>query len=302
MGRPSALRAERSARHARTRAPHDRDRAAGARRHRRGAEGGLHALRAARAARRRVHGRGLELSVPHRREQRGAGADGGQRRDPQAFGADAAVRRALRECLAGRGSAGGRVPGSASSHEDTDRIDPRSARRLRRVHRLGGRRPRRAARRGGALHRRRASSSAAAIRCTCATTPISRTPSRTSSTARTSIPASPAAACSASTCTSGSTTQFVDGFVELTRKYVLGNPLEAGHHARPGGAHRGGRRRARADRRRRSRPARKAVIDEAQFPASRSRHAVSRAAGAAGRRSPHAGDARGDLRARSPAS
>ena len=69
----------------------------GARRPRRRAEGKLHALRAARAARRGVHRRGLELPVPHRGQQRGAGAHGGQRGGAQALRADAAVRRALRE-------------------------------------------------------------------------------------------------------------------------------------------------------------------------------------------------------------
>ena len=41
---------------------------------------------------------------------------------------------------------------------------------------------------------------------------------------------------------------FVDGFVDLTRKYVLGNPLEPGDHARPGRAHGRGRHDPRADR------------------------------------------------------
>ena len=88
----------------------------------------LHALRAARAAGRGVHRRRLELPVPHRGEQRGAGAHGRQRRDPQAFRADAARARSdspnvstPRDC-----------PRACSrcvhaSHEDTDRIirDPR---------------------------------------------------------------------------------------------------------------------------------------------------------------------------------
>ena len=42
--------------------------------------------------------------------------------------------------------------------------------------------------------------------------------------------------------------KFTEGFVELTRKYALGDPTDAGHHARAAGAHGGGRRRARADR------------------------------------------------------
>ena len=41
---------------------------------------------------------------------------------------------------------------------------------------------------------------------------------------------------------------FVDGFVDLTRKYVLGNPLERSDHARPGRAHGRGRHDPRANR------------------------------------------------------
>ena len=62
---------------------------------------------------------------------------------------------------------------------------------------------------------------------------------------------------------------FVDGFVDLTRKYVLGNPLEAGDDARPGRAHGRGRHDPRSRSPPRSTRARKPVIDEAEFPASR---------------------------------
>ena len=61
----------------------------------------------------------------------------------------------------------------------------------------------------------------------CAPTRISRTRSRTWWTAPCSTPASPAAASSASTRTRSVYDAFVDGFVELTRQYRLGNPLEA---------------------------------------------------------------------------
>ncbi len=63
MGRPGALRAQRSARHAGARAAHDRHRARGAGGRRRRRQGQLPALRAARAAGRGVHRRRLELPV-----------------------------------------------------------------------------------------------------------------------------------------------------------------------------------------------------------------------------------------------
>ena len=89
---------------------------------------------------------------------------------------------------------------------------------------------------------------------------------------------------------------FVDGFVELTRKYVLGNPTRCSDDARPRRAHGRRRRDSHADRCvDRSRRARRAIREE-DFPASRARHAVSRAAGAARSRSLDAGDARGNLR------
>ena len=131
------------------------------------------------------------------------------------------------ECLDRRGSAQGRVPGAACLARGHGPHHPRSARRLRRVHGLGRRRPRRAARGGARASSAWASSSAAAIRCTCATTPTWRTPSRTSSTARISIPGSPAADCSASTCITALYQKFTEGFVELTRKYSLGDPTDA---------------------------------------------------------------------------
>jgi len=70
-----------------------------------GTEVGLSALRTARALG-VVFTRGrLELSVPDRREQRGAGADGRQRRGAEALGTDAAVRGSIRRVLRRRGAA-----------------------------------------------------------------------------------------------------------------------------------------------------------------------------------------------------
>ena len=67
--------------------------------------------------------------------------------------------------------------------------------------------------------------------------------------------------------------KFTEGFVELTRKYSLGDPDRRGHHARAPGAHRGGRRRARADpgvdRRRRHRRHSRRLVREEQRPARR---------------------------------
>ena len=60
-----------------------------------GPESRVQALRAPRAARRRADDRGLELPLPHRRQQRGACDPRGQRRDPQAFRPDAALRGAF---------------------------------------------------------------------------------------------------------------------------------------------------------------------------------------------------------------
>ena len=186
---------------------------------------------------------------PHRREQRGAGAHGRQCRDPQAFGADAAVPPSV-----SRNASKPRVCRRAcsrslhASHEDTDRIirDPRVDFVAFTGSVAGGHAVQRAA--AHALHRRgprarRLRPGVRAPRCQ-----PRRTPSRTSSMARISIPGSPAADCSACTCTTALYQKFADGFVELTRKYALGDPTRCGHHARAAGAHRGRRRRARADR------------------------------------------------------
>ena len=183
------------------------------------------------------------------------------------------------------------------SHEDTDRADPRPARRLRRVHRLGGGRSRGAARRLRALHRHRARARRLRSGVRAPRRRTSRTRSRTSSTARTSTrgqivlrhPAHLRARARLRRRSSRAA-------IELTRRYVLGNPLDAGDDARPGRAHRLPpttiRQQIAASIGAGARPA----FDERGFPARPGGHAVPRAAGAARRRSLDAGDARGDLR------
>ena len=84
----------------------------------------------------------------------------------------------------------------------------------------------RSSRRRRAPSCRSASSSAARTRPMSAPTPTSPMPSRTSSTAPSTTPASAAAASSASTSTTCLYDRFVDGFVDLTKQYVLGNPLD----------------------------------------------------------------------------
>ena len=173
------------------------------------------------------------------------------------------------ECLDRRGIAQGRVPGAACLARGHRSHHPRSARRLRRVHGFGRRRPRRAARGGHAFHRRRASSSVAAIRCMCVTMPISRTPSRTSSMARISIPGQSCCGLQRVYVHHGLYQKFTEGFVELTRQYKLGDPTDAATTLGPlvrTAAADGVRS---ADRRRRSRPARTGAIDESTFAASR---------------------------------
>ena len=152
------------------------------------------------------------------------------------------------ECLEPAGLPQRRVPGGACLARGHRSHHPRSARRLRGVHGLGGRRPCRAARGGVALHRRGARARRLRSGVRAPRRQPRRTPSRTSSTARISIPGSPAADCSACTCITALYQKFVEGFVELTRQYVLDDPTRRRHDARAAGAHRGGRQRARADR------------------------------------------------------
>ncbi len=170
---------------------------------------------------------------------------------------------------------GQRPASSAASIED----------RSRRLHRLGRRR------RGDREQRRpdassaSASSSAARTRPMCAPTPTSTTRSRISSTAPSSMRASPAAASSASMCTQAVYDRFVEGAVALTRRYVLGDPTRGRDDARAAGAHRRGRFRPRPDGRGgeagRARPDRRERVSQR----SRGRHALSRAPDPGRRRS-----------------
>ena len=89
------------------------------------AEAGLQALRRARAGRHRAHRRAVELSLSHRGQFRRAGADGRQRRDPEARRADAAGRRSLPAGDGPRGPAEGSVPHAdavARRHHQADRL------------------------------------------------------------------------------------------------------------------------------------------------------------------------------------
>ena len=88
---------------------------------------------------------------------------------------------------------------------------------------------------------------------------------------------------------------FVDGFIDLTRKYRLGNPLDPRDDARADGPRQRGGVRPRSDRRGRP-PGRARGDRSARVPGRSRRHAVPGAAGAARRRSPHARDDRGDVR------
>ena len=69
-----------------------------------------------------------------------------------------------------------------------------------------------------------------------APTPSSTTPSRIWSTAPSTIPANAAAASSASMSSQAVYDDFVEGFADLTRKYVAGQSARCGDHARADGA------------------------------------------------------------------
>ncbi len=112
-----------------------------------------------------------------------------------------------------------------ATHDGRCSDDWRWPHRLRLVHRLGRGRLRGSARGLQAVHRAPTWSSAARIPPTFGRMRSWRRRSKTSSTARTSTPASRAARSSASTSIVTSTDRFVDGFVALTRAYRLGNPL-----------------------------------------------------------------------------
>ena len=151
--------------------------------------------------------------------------------------ADAAVRRALRRVPGAGGPAGRRVPGAACLARRHRSRHPRSARRLRGVHRLGGRRPRRAARGRRALHRRRPGARRLRPGLCARTTPTSLTRSRTSSTARSSIPASPAAASQRIYVHERRLRAFVEGVRRADAAVSCSAIRSTRHHARAGGAH-----------------------------------------------------------------
>ena len=262
-----------------------------------GPEGGLPPLHPPRAARRRARDRALELPLPDRR----------QRVVPALMAGNAVILKhsaqtplcaeRFAECLREAGLPEGVFQALHLSPRRHGARDPRSARRLRRLHRLGRRRPRRAARRRGALHRHRARARRQGSGLRARTTPTSRTRSRTWSTARSSTPASPAAASSGSTCTRRSTTRSSSGCGGAHAQLRARQSARSRHDARPVV------RAAAADEIRAARsprpwrPARARSIDERGFPASRAGHALPRAAGAGGRRPLDAGDERGELRA-----
>ena len=246
--------------------------------------------------------RALELPVPHRREQRRAGA-----RWPATPWCSSTPRR--RRCARERFAEacdGGRAAAGVFQicvlrTTRPSRIARRTARRLRRVHGLGGRRPRDPARGG------RHASSALGLELGGSDPAYVRARRRTSTHAIENIvdgaffnsrPVA-AAASSASTCTSSVYDNFVEG---LRRSHAQ---LRARRSAR--------RRRRRSVRwcaargatscarrsPRRSRPAPRRSSTPKRFARRHGRHAVSRAAGAARMsitRMPR--DARGDLRAR----
>ena len=116
-------------------------------------QAGLPALHPARAARRRAGRRALELPMADFRERGDSCAAGGQQRNPEDGGADAARRRTLRGSVQGRRPARRRIPVPASQPRPGRQDDRRPAHRVRCLHRLGSRRPGGAARRRRALHR-----------------------------------------------------------------------------------------------------------------------------------------------------
>ena len=89
---------------------------------------GFTALHQARAARRRLRRRAVELSLSHRGQHDRAGADGRQRRDPEARSADAAGRRALRQGVRGRRPAEGLFQNLVLTHDQTAEIAARLGR------------------------------------------------------------------------------------------------------------------------------------------------------------------------------
>ena len=201
-GPAGALWRGRSARLRGARPLHDRHRRAGARRHLSRPQGRLRALRQARPGRRGLHDRAVELSLSHRRQLDHPGADGGQHGGAEARGLDAAGGASGSRSVRPGQAAEGRVP-APRAQPPADGRD-----HCRRPGRTWCASPGRW--RGGRPWRRRrpgassmwGSSSAARTRPTCGPTPTWPTPSRTWSTAPSSIPGRAAAPSSASTSTS----------------------------------------------------------------------------------------------------
>ena len=209
-------------------------------------EAGFPALHPARAARRGAGRRAVELPMADFRERGDPRAAGGQQRDPEDGGADAARRRALRGSVQGRRPARGRIPVPASRPRPGRQAiaDPRIA-----FVAFTGSVP--AARRCSApppsASSAPASSSAARTRPTCAPTPTSSSRSRIWSTAATSTPASPAAASSGFTSTADSLDRLCRRIRRPHAPIPAGESTGEGNHPRPAGANRRGRQRARAD-------------------------------------------------------
>ena len=245
-GPAGALRRRRAARLRGARPPHDRDRRGGAGAGRCRAEGRLLPLDHARAAGRGVRHRAVELPVSHGGQLGRPGADGRQRRDAEARGADAAGRRALPQGLRRGRAARGRVPDPRADPRPDGRkhlagVSTRSTSPVRSPAagpwraaagtfidvglELGGKDP-------------------AYVRADCRP---SACRSKTSSTARSSIPASRAAASSASMSTRRCTKPFVEGFVDLTRKLRARHAARRSDDARPDGKAGSRRFRPRAD-------------------------------------------------------
>ena len=119
---------------------HDRDRGAGAGRHRPWPEGWLRPLRDARAARRGLHARAVELPLPHCRQLGRPGDHGRQRGGAEARRLDAARRRAVSGGIRPGEAAEGCVPASRAEPHAGGRRHRRRAGQHGVLHRLGGRR------------------------------------------------------------------------------------------------------------------------------------------------------------------
>ena len=198
---------------------------------------GLPPLHRARAARRGAGDRAVELSLSDRGQHRRAGADGRQRGDAQACRADAAGRRALRRRRSTRPACRRACSSNlVLDHDETPRLI--AARHVDHVSFTGsvagGRAIERAA--AGTFTGARARARRQGPGLCAAPTPISTHAVEN---------LVDGAFFNSGQCCCGIERiyvhervydGFVEGFVALTRKYVLGDPLDAGDHARPDGA------------------------------------------------------------------